>query len=246
MKLIQLNVWMGRLSGQLLRFIESERPDILTTQEIFAVDGPVLFPEGMFNSFELIKTAGQFEYTFFSPTWSMQAAHQTANFGNAIFSKYPIVRQESFFTHGSYNPDLTPDTLINNTRNAQLIQLDITGKQLCLANHHAHWEPTPEGSSVSAERMQQISSKLAEQTGPVIFAGDLNVNPGTPTMQVLPEQLKDLTAVYKVPSTLSVLGKVHNVACDHILVNDAIKVRDFHVSDELVSDHKALVLEFDI
>jgi endonuclease/exonuclease/phosphatase family metal-dependent hydrolase len=37
------------------------------------------------------------------------------------------------------------------------------------------------------------------------------------------------------------------VACDHILVNNSIKVKSFAVrEDELVSDHLPLILEFEI
>jgi endonuclease/exonuclease/phosphatase family metal-dependent hydrolase len=245
-KLMQLNAWMGRLTPQIVSLIESEKPDILTTQEMFTVDGPVVFPDNMFNCFELIKSAGNFEHSFFSPLWNIQASHHNATFGNAIFSKYPLSNPETFFTHGKYNPDLTPETRIPNTRNAQIVTLEIDGKPLFVVNHHGHWEITPEGSETTVEKMEIVKARLVKQSGPLIFAGDLNLNPNTPALRIFDGLLEDLTATHNIKSTLSVLGKVPNVACDHVFVNDLIKVQTYKVSDELVSDHRALVLEFDI
>ena len=67
-----------------------------------------------------------------------------------------------------------------------------------------------------------------------------------PAMRLFDDLAEDLTATHAVSSTLSQLGKVQDVACDHILVNSLIQVVDFRVLSDLVSDHKALTLEFDV
>lgn len=151
-----------------------------------------------------------------------------------------------FFTNGHYVADLTPSTRSANARNAQIVVLQIGSRKLTIVNHHAHWEITPLGSAASVARMELLRSIITDLPGPLILAGDLNVDPDTATMHVFDGLLEDLTATYTIASTLSVLGKVPNVACDHVLVSDAIAVRDFRVLDDLVSDHKALVLDFDI
>ncbi len=48
MKLIQLNVWMGRLNSLILDFVKNENPDILCLQEAFSSTAPVAYPEGQF------------------------------------------------------------------------------------------------------------------------------------------------------------------------------------------------------
>lgn len=245
MKLLQLNTWMGRLTPQILKLITIENPDIITAQEMYDVDGTVIFPDNMFNLFDQIKSL-KFEHSYFSPTWSMRVAHQKADFGNVIFSKFPIERRETFFTTGEYNPDLTPRTRTVNVRNAQLVEININGALVCIINHHGHWEITPQGSEVSTEKMKIVRDKICEQRGPIIFAGDLNLNPRTPALKLFDGILEDLTATYKLRSTLSPLGKVKNVACDHIFVNSFIKVDKFYASNQLVSDHKALILEFQV
>jgi endonuclease/exonuclease/phosphatase (EEP) superfamily protein YafD len=235
---------MGRLTPQIIAFIKTEKPDILVTQETFDVDGQVIFPDNMFDCFVQLKTAGGFDNTFFSPLWSIQASHHVATFGNAIFSKYALEDTETVFTHGKYNPDLTPESRIENTRNAQFVTVNSNEGKFSLVNHHAHWEITPQGSPTSVERMKIVSRKIQEISGPVIFAGDFNLLPGAPPLQLFKPRFEDLTERYDITSTLSVLGKVKDVACDHILVTEEIKVQDFIVSEELISDHKALILEF--
>jgi endonuclease/exonuclease/phosphatase family metal-dependent hydrolase len=55
----------------------------------------------------------------------------------------------------------------------------------------------------------------------------------------------NLSAKYRIKSTFNQFNS-NDVVCDYIFVNDFVKVRNFKVSNELVSDHKALILEFDI
>ncbi|HET6924939.1 MAG TPA: endonuclease/exonuclease/phosphatase family protein, partial [Candidatus Saccharimonadales bacterium] len=143
-------------------------------------------------------------------------------------------------------PDLTPETRRDNTRNMQLATLDVGGSKLHVANHHAHWVMSPVGDEVSVEKMQLVAQKVRGLEGPVIVAGDLNVTAASPAMRVFDGLLTDLTATHDIPDTLSELGKVRNVPCDHILVNDQVKVNSFAVRDDLVSDHKTLVMEFEL
>jgi endonuclease/exonuclease/phosphatase (EEP) superfamily protein YafD len=94
--------------------------------------------------------------------------------------------------------------------------------------------------------MQSVKTMLQKLPTPLIFAGDLNVKSESPVMRVFDDFLEDLTATHNVGTTLSVLGKVTDVACDHILISDDVLVTDFRVADDLISDHKALVMEFEI
>lgn len=247
MKLLQLNMWMGRLTRQIVSLIEHENPDIITAQEVFNVDGSVVFPDRMFDLAKYVQDAGGFEYVYFSPTFDTQIAHETAPFGNAIFSKLPIIASETIITHGKLVHDMTAQNYIENTRNAQFVTLTIGDTNVLLVNHHAYWENTPTGSAASVASMQHVVDKLRTYSNvPIIVAGDMNLNPDTAGMHLYDGLLENLTASHGITSTLSVLGKVQDVACDHILVNELVQVVDFHVVDELVSDHKALVLEFDI
>lgn len=246
MKLLQLNIWEGKLLKEVLAFIEQEKPDILCLQEVFSCEGDIKLPDMMFNSLQLIQERTGFEYSFFSSVLTAQYAGVPADFGIATLSRYPLQNKKSIFTHGTYNPHQTTANYVPNTRILQLCEVAIGERSFNLANHHGHRELDPLGNEVSIEKMQLIKSNLEPLAKPLIFSGDLNIKSESPAMRVFDGFLEDLTATHKVDTTLSELGKVSDVACDHILTSGDVKVADFRVAEDLVSDHKALVLEFDL
>jgi len=227
--------------------IERERPDIITAQEVFSTQSDIPFPDTTFNLAELIREKGGYDYMYFSPTWSMTATGEIVEFGNAIFSKYPLSQEETLFTNGQMQHDIHSTTYLPNYRNAQFVVVESPFGDFRLINHHGYWEKTPVGSADTVQKMQIVADKLSSlKPLPTVLAGDLNVNPGTPAMAVFDGLLTDLTATHDIRSTLSKLGKVPDVVCDHILVNHEITVQQFAVLDDLVSDHMALVLEFEV
>lgn len=246
MKLLQLNIWLGRLLNQTEALIQKEQPDILCLQEVLDSDKTVYLPDQLFDSLRRIQKISKLPYLFFSPTNAFQIAGTQANFGNVILSKYPIQDSQTIFVHGSPNTITGPDAHIPNIRNMQIVQLDTPDGALTVINHHGYWEPNQFGSEVSVEKMQIVADHIKKQSGPIIFAGDLNVVAESKAMRVFDGMLTDLTAEHNVPTTLSELGKVSGIACDHILINDLVKATGFSVCEELVSDHKGLVLEFTI
>ncbi|QQS20139.1 endonuclease/exonuclease/phosphatase family protein [Candidatus Saccharibacteria bacterium] len=247
MKLMQLNVWMGRLTRQILPLIEQEKPDIITTQEMFNANGIVGLPDNTFHLLELMKKVGDYKYVYFSPIYEAPYVDVTVGCGNAILSRFPLVQKTTFFTNGAFQPCDKTAVFESNIRNAQVVCLELPdAKRLHVVNHHGYWEPNPLGSEKTVACMQRVADAIRELSGAVIFAGDLNINPGTAAMKLFDGMLEDLTSTYGISDTLSVLGKVPDVAPDHILVNSGIHVHGFRVLDNLVSDHKALTLDFDV
>jgi len=246
MKLLQLNVWMGRLTRKILPLIEREDPDILTVQEVFDVDGRVFFPDNTFNILEQLEKLG-YGYVHFEPNYSVSIGGKTAYFGNATLSRFPIREKKVVFSNGKFQPQIGEESQDNNIRSALFTTIDTGDDNLLhVVNHHAYWEPDPGGSSKSVAAMQIVADELKKIEGPLIFTGDLNLNPGTQPLQLFDGWLEDLTATHGLRTTLSELGIVENVACDHIFVNKLIQVQRFAALDDLVSDHKALVLEFSL
>lgn len=246
MKLLQLNIWEGKLLKEILSFIEKEQPDILCLQEVYSCKGDIKLPDFMFDSLERIIERTGYQHSFFTPVFTTIYADVPASFGIAILSRYPLENQQSIFTNGEYIARQTATNYIPNSRVLQWCQVVADDKTFSLANHHGHLEVDPLGSQISIEKMQFVKAKLEYLPQPLIFSGDLNIKGESPAMRVFDGFLTDLTATNQIPTTLSQFGKVANVACDHILVSDDVNVKDFHVTDDLVSDHKALVLEFDL
>jgi endonuclease/exonuclease/phosphatase (EEP) superfamily protein YafD len=135
--------------------------------------------------------------------------------------------------------------------NAQIVELDVGGKSLVVANYHGYLaRGTGElfGDKYSEAKMRQVADELRKlEDQPIILAGDLNVVSESQTMRVFDGWLRDLTAENHIETTLSPVHYYGEpVSCDHILVNDKIKVNSFAVKDVIVSDHLPLVMEFEL
>ena len=246
MKLLTLNLWDGRLLQQALNLLAKEKPDIVCLQEVWSSDEIVRIPADIFNSLDSVSSAIGLPHVFFSPTIKSSVHSTNTGFGNAILSNTPFESTETVFIHGKLQDRYSSLTHTSNTRNLQKCTINVGDKKLTIFNHHAYWDENPEGNEVSKACMQKVSDEIQKCSGPTILAGDLNVWPKSPAMRVFDGKLRDLTADYGLNSTLSQLGKVDNVACDHILTSEAVHVSTFSASEELVSDHKALMLEFEI
>ena len=246
MKIIQLNIWQGRFTEQTKAFIEHEQPDIICMQEVYSskLDTPLM---PFFNALERIAAVLPDYDVYFSPVHKLVILGEDVFYGNAILSRHELKDTETFFIHGQYAEIDTVEQMDSNIRNMQRAGIELPdGKQMTIINHHGYWEPNEVGSEITVDRMQKVADVIKDSPRPLVFAGDLQIISRSPAMKPIHEQLRDLTDEYNLPTTLSSFGKVKNVACDHICVSEEIKVRSFSASDILVSDHLALILEFDV
>lgn len=241
MKVMQLNIWFGHLLIPALSLIDDEAPDVLCVQEVMSsAHGYPLFDT--YQTHE--RLCERFAYSFFSPTFSFDALGETCDYGNAIYSNYPISEESVDFTNGVYDPKLTIKTAGSNIRNVQHCTLTLeAGKTVTIANHHGFHNRSPEGSPEAVASMRQVRESLEKITTPLIVCGDLNANPGSATLHELDAlELRNLSTEFKVMTTLSSLHRLQEaLVSDYMLVSPSLGVEDFHVSDSLVSDHRALI-----
>jgi endonuclease/exonuclease/phosphatase family metal-dependent hydrolase len=249
MRLIQLNLWQGRLLQPAIRFLQEEQPDIICLQEVHSsqLDQPMF---SFFSSLEAVRAAFPDYHGYYSPVNGFPVAGTLVQTGNAILTRFPIKQARTVFVNGQYSSrqqaqDFTPGA---NLRNLQVVRLDVNGKSLTVANHHGYWENDPLGSETTRAKLQLVASELAKEQEPIILAGDLNVTYESPHMEPLQTMLYDLIGEHKVKTTLSILSSVtRDVPCDHIMVSDNLRARKLIVCDDvLASDHLPLILEFDL
>ncbi len=55
----------------------------------------------------------------------------------------------------------------------------------------------------------------------------------------------DIWKFWTLTRTYNQFSTVHEV-CDYIFVNDRVNVQNFQMSEALISDHKALILDFNL
>ena len=241
MKLIQLNMWGGRLESQLINFFESEQPDIVCLQEAISIEGNSPF----FTSVEDIQEAIGAEYVYMSPTISFNYMHRTAYYGNCIISRYPIKETETIFTGGEYIENFDKLGHGSNIRNLQRATIALPdGSELQVLNHHGHH--IPHHKNGDEETMRQcgiIANQIKKLNGRVVLAGDFNLNPSSSSLKQINNLLINLSVKAKLESTRNFLTHKTEV-CDYIFVSDGINVETFSDIKDIVSDHEALVLKF--
>lgn len=237
-------MWSGRLVEQILDLLEKEKPDILCLQE--SVDLPGGNNGGFFLTLDQVMKKANFGYKFASPVLSIKFMHRSADFGCAILSKLPIVSEQTIFTNLAYKADFDFGEDDYNIRNLQHAVIGITGAKLNLLNHHGYHVPDHKnGNAETLRQMNQIGQYIDNLTGPTIFAGDLNLAPHSESLELINGRLENLSIRYNLTTTYPSLTKRTEVS-DYIFINDEVKTASFRASDDFISDHKALILEFDL
>jgi endonuclease/exonuclease/phosphatase family metal-dependent hydrolase len=248
MKLITLNTWQGRISRNFGPFFKAQQADIICLQELHSSNQPITNWLDTFKILETINQASALDNQYYSPTFSYSVMGVEVQFGNGILSRYSLNNKRTAFTHSQYTKLAQASDDVHNTRNAQIVTVHSPSGDLTIVNTHAHWETNPMGSDLSGRRLAKLSKALEEVQGPMIVAGDFNLKSETAAIQDFQKglNLKNLTEEYGITNTLNNLVTPHKVACDYIFINDSIDVTDFRLNETLLSDHKALILDFDI
>lgn len=242
MKILQLNVWMGKVEGNLRRFLENNDFDIICMQEVFASKNCEQHLSRLCFDLSQIQKASRLEHAFFSPNWSFDLADGECSLGNLILSKIPIAKTHSEFIHGEYKTHFRLGKEVGNNLNIQIAKLE---NGITVVNHHGFWRPDPIGDTDTVKAFEKVGEIVGQIDGPLVMCGDLNIIHDSPAMRPL-DFLRDLTHEHQIKNTLSGLKYNGEVACDHILINDFIKTESFIVHSEIISDHLALSADLSI
>lgn len=231
------------MDRQLAGFFQREPSDVVCLQE--AISYPVN-ESGLFATVENIQATGGFEYSAMAPVFSFQYMRSTAQFGNCILSKQPIQKTETIFTHLEHKDDFEFGTDSANVRNFVHAVVKLDDKVCNVITHHGFWVAEHKnGNEETLRQMRILGEYIDTLEGPVIVTGDFNLAPHSESLEELNKRLTNLSVSHHLKTTRTSLTHKTEV-CDYIFVNEQVKVLDFKVSDEIISDHMALLLEFDI
>lgn len=242
MKILQLNMWGGRLENQIKDLIEQEKPNILCLQEAISFSTS---DSGLFISVEKIQTLLDYEYMAAAPVFSMNYMNGSAHFGNFILSKFPITKSEVVFTRLGHKDNFNFDDDYN-IRNFVHSRIKSKTKTFDVITHHGHHiRENKDGNQETDRQMKILHDYISALDCPVILTGDFNLHPKSKSLKSLNKSLRNLSVEYGLKTTRNELTSKKEV-CDYIFVSKNIKVLSFKMSDKIVSDHQALILEFNL
>jgi endonuclease/exonuclease/phosphatase family metal-dependent hydrolase len=255
LKIVQINAWLGRLNGPLVRFVAQQSPDILCLQEVLLPAAEDLPPfHDQYGFVEEIQNAANLDNLFFTPAWGFTMSSVKIDVGLAILARHPILNKEQLHISNQYYVTEKVGDYQRNTRAFQSASIELgNGKIISIANYQGYLAGAhASGDETSELLMKKVEESVSDLQPPLIFCGDFNVSPATPTMRVLDSLgLRNLVVENGVSTTLNQAHRApksdrNSVVCDYILTSPDIKIKEFTVSEEVVSDHKALILEFEI
>lgn len=242
MKLIQLNTWSCKLPTEIVRLLKEEKPDIACFQEVVtARTGGKIF-----DTIDTITAEYPFEHQYNTPLVEFNFMHGTATRGNMIASNIEMAETNQIWTRGELFKDF--DYLdsggYNVGRNIAHAEVKTpSGIVHILTLHGYHIKEHKNGNEDTLNACKQLIDYAASLEGPVVITGDFNLSPNSESIQLVNQHFRNLTVESGLETTRNHLTAKTEV-CDYIFVNDLVKVDSFRMSDLIVSDHGALILEF--
>ncbi len=242
MKLIQLNIWGGKLINEIAEFIAAEKPALVCMQEVHDIAGETNYLFGPL--WEIKKLSGMAD-SHMSPSFAFNYMERTASYGNALLSNIKSRQTSTTFTHGKFIKSYDCESVSpgQDPRNFLHVELE---NGLHIITYHGMYVPgSKAGNDITLAHSALLANYIANLSGAVVLTGDFNLEPGSTSIRLLGQNLRNLSLEYNLDTSYSQFGR-HNVVCDYIFVNDQVKVKSFGASEAVVSDHKPLILEFDL
>ena len=118
--------------------------------------------------------------------------------------------------------------------------------QITVLNMHGLWQRNSKKAD-TPERLEQsekVNGFFENIEGKRILCGDFNLAPHGEAMRKFEDNMLNLVKEYKVNSTRSSHYPKEEKFADYILVSKDVKVMDFKVLQDEVSDHLPLLVEF--
>lgn len=244
MKVIQLNIWGGKLGLQIIDFLKTEKPDIVCLQEVNDLPGRSGYK--FFSTLDEIRDKSGFKYSAMSASYSSRYMERELMYGNAIVSNLPLEYSQTIFTRGEFKNHFDIEKDDGNIRNLQVARVKSPGGELNILNHHGHHIKNSKlGDDETARQMRIIADEVAKLQGPTVLCGDFNLSPESESIKIIDQKLTNLSVKNGLKNTYNQFG-TSSAVCDYIFVNDQVEVTSFKMSNEIVSDHNALILEFEL
>ncbi len=254
MKLISLNTWGGRAGKdlQLSFFKKHNDMDVFCLQEMWRA--PYQDLEGfiaggltidhstimVYGVQEISKLLYEHEY-FFKP--------QLLNdYGIMMLIKKNLtVTEEGEIYVYKEKGYLPPGDVGNHARNIQYATIETKNGPVTIINFHGLWNG--KGKTDSEDRIMQsqnIINFLKTLNNPLILCGDFNLLPDTKSIRMFEEfGLRNLIKELGIASTRTSYYKKPEKHADYCFVSKNIKVKEFKVLPDEVSDHSPLYLDFE-
>lgn len=231
------------MDHNLRTLIKRENADVLCLQEVVDLPGGHSF---FFEDLEEIQKNGDYKHVYFTPSYECNFMRRRMSWGNAILSRRPFTESRSLYTylHKVDDFDRLEDTDYNAGRALQHVVVEGDRGLVNILNHHGyHISSHKNGDDETMRQCGLIADYAKKLEGLAVLCGDFNLIPDSPSLEQINAVLVNHVKEKGVISTRTPLTP-KTEACDYIFTSPDIEVKNFQVLDDIVSDHKALTIEF--
>ncbi len=253
MKLITLNAWGGKIYEPLISFLKehSKDVDIFCFQDVLFGSKPEFTPiqKGRVNLFSEIENILSDFNSFIFRDKNESFIHGEmlpleVGCGQAIF----VRKNLKVLDNGAFRAlDRETDDDIAPGR-CQWIKIKLHNEEnLVVMNLHGMWQKGSQKKD-TPERIvqsQKVKEFFSQHNSKQIICGDFNMVKDGNAMSMLEEGMVNLVKEYGIQSTRSSHYPKEEKFADYILVSKDIKVNDFKVLQNEVSDHLPLFVDFE-
>lgn len=246
MKIIYLNTWGGRLTKELVRFLEQHTDvDVFCFQEVWNNASEKVTQKG--ENANLFDEIGMVLNTYdkvFAPVNSESV------YGLAMYYKKTLLKisDDNVMTHDK-EEYFADRNVTAPKRNLQVVTFQVEDYQkLTILNFHGLWTGT--GKNDTPDRLLQsdtIIAYLKNVTHSFILGGDFNLSPDTMSIKKLEDfGLKNLIKEWDIKSTRTSFFTFENKFADYVFTSKGVDVETFKVLSDEVSDHAPLYVKINV
>lgn len=255
MRIISLNTWGGRAGKEkLLSFFKTHAntTDVFCLQEIWAAPHPDL--EGCLAGGVVLDNQ-QTMVRALQEISAMLSDHQVFfrpligdNYGLAMFIRkgLRIAEEGELFVYREKGY-MSEEDAGDHARSIQHATVSDGDRQVTVINFHGLWNG--KGKTDTEDRIQQSKNILefaSKLDGEYILCGDFNLLPDTESIKLFEAAgLRNLIKEYGISSTRTSFYTKPEKHADYMFVTKGIKVKDFKVLPDEVSDHAPLLMELE-
>ncbi len=251
LKFIQVNIYKGKYLDELVDFINNEKPDFVSMQEV-TVGGFNFYSDKSANLFDVLRERLGMDGRFHG---DLQLAGESGSvFGNAVFSKWPILGSR-IVELKKFRPVTIDELDSQQSTVRELIdrhlldcEVDFNGKNMHILSWHGAWTAPPQDTDETWRQANLVYNHLKSVDRPFILGGDLNAIPEGKTVNLIEQVANNLMKGANVSETTNL--EIHKIApmgflVDYIFTSPDIKCLKVTVPKITVSDHLPVVAELE-
>ncbi len=250
LKVIQLNIWRGKLLSNALEFLKTENPDIILLQEVYSNSNNLPGMPITHRLYQYLQEKFPEYKSVYGPAFTDTTKLGNIESGNAIFSKFEILDTTNTFFDVPYKTFDEQDQT-DFSHNPQTIlgaKLHINGVEVNAFSVHGIWGQ----DGLDSDRRLQMGETIIQQIKNkqnVIMGGDFNLLPVTKTVANIEKYVKSVfgnTLVSTFNMKHKTDGGYATAVVDMMFYSETIKVLSKNCPDINVSDHLPLVVELEV